>query len=99
MDLVRRAARTLEGGQAPRSHACSPLWVERVRGRARLWGRDLQVDPAFRAPEAVRSDPRFRNPLYGRRDRCRQAPRSREEWAEGRLPAPGRLARLGDDGR
>ena len=71
----------------------------RVRGRARLWRRDLQVDRALRAPEALRRHPRFRNPLLGRRDRRRQEAGAREERQEGSLCPPGRLARLGDDGR
>ena len=66
----------------------------RVRGRARLWRRDLQEHRAFRAAEALGQDARLRDSLFGRRDRRRQAAGAREERPDGRLCAAGRLARL-----
>ena len=45
------------------------------------------------------ADPRLRDPLHRGGDRRREAPRAAEERPAGRLSAPGRLARLGDDGR
>jgi hypothetical protein len=43
--------------------------------------------------------PGFRDSLQRGRDRRGQAPGAGKERADGRLPAPGGLARLGDDGR
>src|SRR6476469_4638266 len=99
LDLVRRTVRTLERRQGPRADPWSPLRLERIRGRARLWGRDFQVDAAFGAAEEIGRDSRFRDPLHGRGDRCGEARGSAEEWLHGRLYSPCRMARLGDDGR
>ena len=88
-------------GRTP-SCMCCPrpaLRQLRVRGRARLWRQDLQDHRARRAAEEVGPGARLRDPLFGRRDRRRQATGRRQERPEGRLCPPGRLARLGDDGR
>ena len=81
------------------AHPRAALRQLRVRGRARLWRRDLQVHRTFGTAQALGAGARFRNPLHGRRDRCGQTPGPGEERAAGRLCAAGRLARLGDDGR
>ena len=68
-------------------------------GERAYGGEIFKMHRAFRAAEALGQDPRFRDPLFGRRDRRRQEAGAGEERQEGSLCPPGRLARLGDDGR
>ena len=99
--LVRRQARA--AGRTPRS-ACADAWAalcqRRVRGRARLWRRDLQVHRAFRAAEALgaaSSTSRF--PIRSPRSTPPSGWCSRSNGQQGRLCPPDRLARLARDGR
>src|SRR4029078_1633019 len=70
-----------------------------VRGRTRLWWRNLQVHAAFGTAQAVGATARLRNSLLGRGDRCGETAGAGEERTDRSLRAAGRLARLGDDGR
>ena len=73
---------------------------ERVRGRARLWRRDLQVDASIRSGckrSAEILD--FEIPYTVAEIDAAKRLVLAAERPDGRLSAPGRLARLGDDGR
>ena len=72
----------------------------RVRGRARLWRRDLQVDRAFRAPARNRAQILdFEIPYTVAEIDAAKRLVLQKNGMQRRLSAPGRLARLGDDGR
>ena len=83
-DLVRRQARARARGQHPRADPRPALRQRRVRGRTGLWRHDLQMHRAFRAAEEFRPNPRLRDPLFGRRDRRRQAAGAGKERHAGR---------------
>ena len=55
LDLVRRRIGAVEGRQDPRADARAALCELGVRGRARLWRRDLQAARAHRAADPVRA--------------------------------------------
>ena len=82
---------------------CSPMRLHygssRVRGRALLRRPDLQEHRAQPAPDRQRPDPGLRGALFGGRARRRQGGRGRQDGLQGLLCPPGRLARLGADGR
>ena len=63
-------------------------------GERAYGGEIFRGHRAFRAAQALGQHPRFRNSLFGRRDRRRQAAGAGEERPEGRLCAADRLARL-----
>src|SRR6516225_11602549 len=96
--LVRRQAGALGRGDAARALPRLALRELGVRGRARLWRRDLQMHRAFAAAEAIGRAARLRHPLLGRRNRRRQAVAAGKERPDRRLCAADLLARLGNDG-
>src|SRR3569833_2941034 len=78
LDLVRWRTHTLEGRENPRPDARPALRQHGVRGRARLWRRNLQVARAHRTPDPLGEATRFRHSVFRRRDRSRQAAGARK---------------------
>ena len=97
--LVQRQDRALGGREAPRTVARPSLRILRVRGRAGLWRDDLQVHGAFRALPPLGRNPRFQDPVLGRRARRRQGARGVQERLPELLCPAGGVARQRDDGR
>src|SRR5882672_6496481 len=79
-DLVRWETHPEPGRKNSRPDPRAALCERRVRGRARLRGSDFQKPGTLRAPEAFRHHPGFRDPVFGRRDRRRQASGGGKEW-------------------
>ena len=99
LHLDERRVRQMGGRQDPCADARPALCQRRVRGRARLWRRDLQADRAHRAPARIGAHPRLQDSLLRRRDRRRLPHAAQEAGLRGRLCAADRLARQRADGR
>ena len=99
LHLDERRVRQMGGRQDPRAHPWPALCQRRVRGRARLWRRDLQADRAYRAAARIGAAARLQDSLQRRRDRRRLPQAAEEAGLHRRLCPADRLARQRADGR
>ena len=89
----------MEGSQGPCADPWTALRFQRLRGRARLWRRDLQVERAFDPPAQVGRDHGFQDSLFGGGAQRCQGQGCRAQRRGRSIRPPRGLARLGDDGR